>query len=78
MIGEEIEEQLKYDWTSEEGAIKAYNDGIRLAAEVGDNDTRELFESILKDEEVHIDWLKVQLDQIKQMGIQNYLIEQIG
>jgi len=78
MIGEEAEEQLKYDWTSEEGAIKAYNDGIRVAAEVGDNGTRELFESILKEEEVHIDWIEAQLDQVKQMGIQNYLVEQLG
>jgi len=78
MIGEEIEEQLKNDWTSEEGAIKAYNDAIRVAAEVGDNGTRELFESILKEEEVHIDWIETQLDQVKQMGIQNYLVEQLG
>jgi bacterioferritin len=46
--------------------------------EVGDNGTRELLESILKDEENHIDWLEAQLDQIKQMGIQNYLVEQLG
>ena len=78
MIGEEIEEQLKNDWTSEEGAIKAYNDAIRVAAEVGDNGTRELFESILKEEEVHIDLIETQLDQVKQMGIQNYLVEQLG
>jgi bacterioferritin len=45
---------------------------------VGDNGTRELLESILKDEENHIDWLEAQLDQIKQMGIQNYLVEQLG
>jgi bacterioferritin len=53
------------------------DDSIKLATEVGDNGTRELLESILKDEEDHIDWLESQLDQIKQMGIQNYLVEQM-
>ena len=77
-IGSDIEAQHKNDWAAEEGAVKSYNEGIRLAVEVGDNGTRELLESILKDEENHIDWLEAQLDQIKQMGIQNYLVEQIG
>ncbi len=77
-IGADVETQHKNDWTAEAGAVRAYNDGIRLATEVGDNGTRELLDSILKDEEAHIDWLEAQLDQIKQMGIQNYLVEQIG
>ena len=76
-IGPEVEAQIKNDWTAEEGAIKSYNEGIRLAVEVGDNGSREMFESTLKDEEAHIDWLEAQLDQIKQMGIQNYLVEQV-
>lgn len=76
-IGADVEAQHKNDWAAEDGAIKAYNEGIRLAVEVGDNGTRELLESILKDEEEHIDWLEAQLDQIKQMGIQNYLVEQV-
>ena len=75
-IGPEVEVQHKNDWRAEEGAIKAYNDGIRLAREIGDNGTRELLESILKDEEEHIDWIESQLDQIDQMGIQNYLAQQ--
>jgi bacterioferritin len=77
-IGADVEAQHKNDWKSEEGAVKAYNEGVRLAVELGDNGTRELLESILKDEEEHIDWIEAQLDQIKQMGIQNYLVEQIG
>jgi bacterioferritin len=44
----------------------------------GDNGTHQLLKSILVDEEEHIDWIEAQLDQIKQMGIQNYLVEQIG
>jgi len=76
-IGADVESQIKNDLAAELGAVKAYNDGIRLAVEVGDNGTRELLESILTDEEEHIDWLEAQLDQIEQMGIQNYLVEQI-
>jgi bacterioferritin len=49
-----------------------------LAVEVVDNGTRDLLESILTDEEGHVDWLEAQLDQIAQMGIQNYLVEQLG
>ena len=76
-IGADVEAQHKNDLAAELGAVKAYNDGIQLTVEVGDNGTRELLESILKDEEDHIDWLEAQLDQIEQMGIQNYLVEQI-
>ncbi len=76
-IGDDVESQHTNDRASETGAIRAYNEAIRLAVEVGDNGTRELLDSILKDEEDHIDWLEAQLDQIKQIGIQNYLVEQI-
>jgi bacterioferritin len=76
-IGAEVPAQLKNDWNAERDAISAYNKGIRLAAEAGDNGTRELLESILADEEEHIDWIEVQQDQIAQVGIQNYLAQQI-
>ena len=77
-IGDDVEAHHTNDWEAENGAIKAYNDAIKLAVEVGDNGTREVLEGILKDEEDHIDWIEAQLDQIKQMGIQVYLAEQIG
>ncbi len=76
-IGAEVQSQHKNDWAAEETAVKAYNEDVRQATELGDNGTRELLESILKDEEEHVDWLEAQLDQIKQMGVQNYLVEQI-
>jgi len=76
-IGPEVPAQFKNDWEAEEGAIKSYNDGIRLTMELGDNGSRELLDSILKDEENHIDWIEAQQDEIKQMGISNYLVEQI-
>ena len=76
-IGADVETQHKHDRTAEDDAIQSYNAGIRLATEVGDNGTSELLKAILKDEEIHIDWLEAQIDQITQMGIQNYLVEQI-
>jgi bacterioferritin len=77
-IGASVEAQLKNDQAAEEGAVKAYNAGIQLAVEVGDNGTREMLEDILEDEEDHLDWLEAQVEQIAQMGIPIYLTEQIG
>ncbi|MEI8242520.1 MAG: bacterioferritin [bacterium] len=75
-IGADVEKQHRNDWQAEVDAVAAYNGDIRICLEQGDNGTRELFESLLKDEENHVDWLEAQLDQIQQMGIQNYLVEQ--
>jgi bacterioferritin len=77
-IGQKVEAQLKSDLSAELDAVKAYNEGIRLTVEHGDNGTRELLESILKDEEDHVDWIEAQLDQIEQMGLGDYLGEQVG
>ena len=77
IIGSHVPNMHEYDHGAEEMAIRGYNDSIHLAAEVGDNNTKVLLESILKEEEEHIDWIEAQIDQIKQMSIENYLAEQI-
>jgi bacterioferritin len=77
-IGQKVEEMHKKDWSAEADAIKKYNDTIRLAGEVGDNNTKVLLEAILHDEEDHIDWLEEQQDQIEQIGLQLYLSRQTG
>ena len=77
-IGADVEAQLKNDLEAELGAVKGYNEGIRLAYELGDNGSRDLMDSILTDEEEHVDWLEAQLEQIRVMGIQAYLVEQVG
>jgi len=76
-IGSRVDKQFASDRTAEEGAIAAYNRAIRQASELGDNGTREMLEDILEDEEAHIDWLESQLDQIAQLGLENYLAEQV-
>jgi bacterioferritin len=77
-IGDKVESQIKNDRGAEDNAIRLYNTAIQEAVDFADNGTRELLESILKDEENHIDWLEAQIDQISQMGIQNYLTEQLN
>jgi bacterioferritin len=77
-IGAHVEAQHGSDWTAEYNAIQSYNMGIAVAVEVSDNGSRELLESIVVDEEAHIDWIEAQIAQIAQMGIQTYLSEQIG
>jgi len=76
-IGTEVTKFHENDHKAEVAAIHGYNESINLAFELGDNGTRELLDSILKEEEAHIDLIEAQLDQIKQMGVQNYLVEQI-
>jgi len=76
-VGSSVEEQIGYDHEAEAGAVKNYNEAIKEARELGDNGTRDLLVSILKDEEQHIDWLEAQQDQIAQMGVQMYLSIQV-
>jgi bacterioferritin len=76
-IGADVKTQFENDLQSEYEASDSYNEGIKLAVQVGDNFTRELFGDILADETDHIDWIEAQLAQISQMGIANYLVEQI-
>ncbi len=77
-IGADIETQFKNDLAAEYGAVKGYNTAVRLAHDLTDNGSRELFDSILTDEEDHVDWLEAQMDQVKMMGLQAYLVEQLG
>jgi bacterioferritin len=58
-------------------ACERLNKAIRLARDAGDNGTRLMLETILEGEEHAVDWLEGQLAQIEQMGVQNYLAEQI-
>jgi bacterioferritin len=77
-IGDEVPKMFAADHTFEADAIKAYNAGIKVCGEAKDFATRELLESILKDEDAHIDGIEEVQDQIKQMGLQVFLSTQLG
>ncbi len=76
-IGPDVHTQFKNDLQLEYDAVKRLNDGIKLCVAQGDNGSRDLAEKILTDEEHHIDWLEAQLHDIGEMGIANYLAQQL-
>jgi len=77
-IGPNIEQQIKNDLELEYTAVKRLNDGVKICEAAHDEGSRELLKTILVDEEHHIDWLEGQLHVIKEMGIENYLAQQMG
>jgi len=76
-IGQNVKAQLENDLQVEYDAVKRLNEGIAVCVKVGDNGSRELLEGILTDEEEHIDYLEAQLHSIEEMGIENYLAQQL-
>ena len=76
-IGQNVKDQLENDLKLEIAAVAMYNESAKIAREEGDNSSRELFEKLLKDEEEHVDWLEAQVHQIKEMGYERYLSQQI-
>jgi bacterioferritin len=76
-VGQNVKEQIENDLKLELNAVEMYNNSVKIAREEGDNASRELFEMLLKDEESHVDWLEAQLHQIKELGYERYLSQQI-
>ena len=76
-VGQSVPEQHKHDLSLERDAVARLNEGIETCRAADDNGTRVLLEKILSDEEEHVDWLEAQLQQIKDLGLQNYLAQQV-
>jgi len=75
-IGKNVPEIISNDNGDELDAVHAYNSAIKLAREVEDQASVDLLTKILKMEEGHVDWAEMQRDQIDQMGLENYLVNQ--
>jgi bacterioferritin len=76
-IGKSVQEHLQLDYEEEEGAVKQYNTAARICREAGDAGSKDLFESMITDEERHADFLEAQLHSIKEMGVGAYLAQQM-
>ena len=72
-IGESVEEILRSDLQLEIEAVGQLKEAIAYCETVRDFASRELFVSILENEEEHVDYLERQFVMIEQMGLQNYV-----
>ncbi len=72
-VGESVEEILQADLELEHEAIPLLRDAIVHCESVRDFVSRDLFASILSNEEEHVDILETQFAMIARMGLQNYL-----
>lgn len=77
-VGTDVKEQLENDLVLEKKGVDTYNAAIALCIEENDAGSRDVMEEILVDSEEHVDWLESQLDLIDKMGIENYMVTQVG
>ena len=76
-MGERVIDQLQYDLDVETVAIGRFNRMIALAVKVRNNASRQMLEVMLASEEEHQHSLESQLELVKQVGVANYLDQQM-
>jgi bacterioferritin len=76
-ISPNVKAQLEDNLKDETDAVQQYNAAIKVCTEAGDNGTRELFQRMVKDEEGHTDGLEARLNALREIGIENWLAQQM-
>jgi bacterioferritin len=77
-IGESVPEQLELDRALEQDAVDRYRRGIVLTLDESDPGTRDLLEQLVVGEEEHLDWIEIQQRVIGDIGLERYLLAQLG
>jgi bacterioferritin len=76
-IGQTVNEMFESDLGIEVEAVALLRNGIEHMRTVGDVTSARLFESILQDEENHVDYIETQLALIAQLGEATYLAKHL-
>jgi bacterioferritin len=77
-IGQNITEIIECDLAAEHSARSLYQEAATYCHGAEDYVSRDLFETLMKDEEHHIDFLEIQLDLIKRIGLDLYTQKHVG
>ena len=73
LIGENVEEIIRNDRQIEIDALELYREAVGYCEQVQDYATRDLFSTLLAEEEEHLDWLDTQLERFQSMGRENFI-----
>jgi bacterioferritin len=76
-IAANVKGHLEDDLVDEKDAVRQYNRSVKVCADAGDNGSRDLFESMVKDEEEHTEQLEAKLQEIQDVGLPNWLSQQL-
>ena len=74
-VGQTVREQFEADLAIEHEVVARLRPGVIMCREKGDATSANLFEEILADEELHIDYLETQLELMNKLGEELYLAQ---
>ncbi len=77
-MGGSVPELLELSLQRERDVVATLVEVITHCGQVGDYNTRGMLEGMIHEEETHVDWFETQLEAIKQIGVENYLSQQLG
>ena len=76
-IGQNLKEMFDADMAVELEAVDRLRKGVEYMRRIGDITSANIFESILADEEEHIDYLETNLDLLAKLGEPLYIAQLI-
>ena len=76
-LGSNVQQQMEINHKDEQDAVRQYNQAAKVCVEANDDGSRALFERMIQDEERHVNYLEAQLHSIKELGVGNYLAQQL-
>ena len=72
----DIKEMLEYDCKDSAQALPEMSKSLALFDD--DYVTKNMIQQFIVDEQEHFNWVRQHLNLIKEIGYENYLIEQLG
>lgn len=76
-LGSNVQQQMEINHKDEQDAVRQYNQAAKVCVEANDDGSRALFERMIQDEERHVNYLQAQLHSIKELGVGNFLAQQL-